>query len=290
MVVTQAKRYASQLGSRHLRKLKIRRVEPVVKADIGQDPSKFQIGTWVADKLCSHFDEIEALRRSSKIQSHDMSEVVRRTTQRSMGNRSKDAGERKYSDCVLGKPKLAEDCTYPDSMLVKGTPLAKKKYKNPPFEPPKHLYVNEKGTFWDYPQSGWEAYVVKKFCDDAKTVGWIRNLPKKPWSLAVSYDKGGVYAPTFPDYVVFSEVNGSVFPSIIDPHNEAYEDSENRAIGLATYAEQHGDQFHQILLITKEGEKYRTVDLNRTDVRTRVYKAQSRADIGAIRKDLGFDY
>jgi type III restriction enzyme len=200
------------------------------------------------------------------------------------------SSERLFYTVIAPKPKLAEDCVYPDSMLVKGAPLAKKKYKNPPFEAPKHLYINEKRTLWDYPQSGWEAYVVKKFCDDAKTVGWIRNLPKKPWSLAVSCDKGGVYAPTFPDYIVFSDVNGNVFPSIIDPHNEAYEDSEKRAIGLATYAEQHGDHFQQILLITKEGEKYRALDLNRTDVRTRVYKAQSRSDIAAIRKDLGFDY
>lgn len=81
LVVNEAKRFASQRGFKQLRKLKIRRVEPVTKPDVGQIPDKFQMGTWVADKLCLHFDEIEALEGSSRISSHDMSESVRRTTQ-----------------------------------------------------------------------------------------------------------------------------------------------------------------------------------------------------------------
>jgi type III restriction enzyme len=200
------------------------------------------------------------------------------------------SSERLFYAIIAPKPKLAEDCVYPPSFFVKGAPLDSKKYKNAPFPAAKHLYANKEGQMWVYPQSSWESYVVKKFCDDVKTVGWIRNLTKKPWSLAVPYDKVDVYAPTYPDYIVFSGINGTILPSIIDPHNEAYEDSEKRAIGLAKYAEQHGDHFHQILLITKEGDNYRAIDLNRTDVRQRVYKAQSRADIAAIRKDLGFDY
>ena len=200
------------------------------------------------------------------------------------------SSERLFYSVIAPKPKLAEDCAYPPLILAKGAPLEGKNYKVPPFTAPSHLYTNSKGEMWVYPQSSWEAYVVKKFCEDKETVGWIRNLSKKPWSLAVPYDKGSVYGPTYPDYIVFSKVNGAIFPSIIDPHNEAYEDSEKRAIGLAKYAEQHGDQFHRILLITKEGEKYRALDLNRTDVRTRIYKAQSRSDIADVRKDLGFDY
>jgi len=102
--------------------------------------------------------------------------------------------------------------------------------------------------------------------------------------------KGEASAPQFPDYIIFTEENGSTFPSVIDPHNEACEDSEKRAIGIAKYAEEHGDQFRQILLITKECDKYRAIDLNRIDVRRRVYKAQSRSDLAEVRKDLGFDY
>jgi hypothetical protein len=81
LVVREAKRFASQLGLQHLKKFRIRRVEPVMKPSVGQVPDKFQMGTWVADKLCSHFGEIEALKECSRIQSHEMTESVRRTIQ-----------------------------------------------------------------------------------------------------------------------------------------------------------------------------------------------------------------
>lgn len=82
MVVTRAKQFALQQGLTRLRKLNIRRVEPVVKADHqGQMGDKFAMGVWVADKLCSHFDEIKTVEECSRISSLDMSESVRRTTQ-----------------------------------------------------------------------------------------------------------------------------------------------------------------------------------------------------------------
>lgn len=86
MLVREAKRYASQLaqlsGARLplLKKLKIRRIEPVTKAPNGLALDKFQTGTWVADKLCSSH-EIIRTRRLTRIVAIDMSEVVRKTVQ-----------------------------------------------------------------------------------------------------------------------------------------------------------------------------------------------------------------
>jgi hypothetical protein len=69
------------LNSEALKKLRIRRVVSVPKPDHrGQMSDKFSMGTWVAHKLCSHFDEIEGLK-CSRISSLDMSEGVRRSTQ-----------------------------------------------------------------------------------------------------------------------------------------------------------------------------------------------------------------
>jgi hypothetical protein len=62
LVVNEAKRFALERGFRP-KKLNIRRVEPVTKIDhLGQTPDKFSLGTWVADKLCSHCDGFAALR------------------------------------------------------------------------------------------------------------------------------------------------------------------------------------------------------------------------------------
>lgn len=81
LVVKSAKRFAWERSLGQLRKLNVRRIEPVAKADhLGEVLDKFQMGIWVADKLCSNFDEIEPLK-CPRISSIDMSESVRRTTQ-----------------------------------------------------------------------------------------------------------------------------------------------------------------------------------------------------------------
>jgi hypothetical protein len=81
LVVSEARRYAFQRGSNLLRKLRIRRIEPVKKPNTGQTPDKFQIGTWVADKLCSHSEQIGRTSGNSRIRSYDLSDVVKKTVQ-----------------------------------------------------------------------------------------------------------------------------------------------------------------------------------------------------------------
>lgn len=80
-VVKEAKRFALQRGFQQLKKLKMRRIEPITKPALRHESDKFQMGTWVADKLCSQFDEIEASAACPRIATLDMSEPVRRTTQ-----------------------------------------------------------------------------------------------------------------------------------------------------------------------------------------------------------------
>src|SRR5713226_6043654 len=78
LVVKNAKRFAWERNLGQLRKLSIRRIEPVTKSGHRANKSdKFQMGTWVAHKLCSNFDDIETLK-CPRISSFDMSESVRR--------------------------------------------------------------------------------------------------------------------------------------------------------------------------------------------------------------------
>jgi hypothetical protein len=81
LVVKSAKRFAWERNLGQLRKLNIRRIEPVKKSGHrAQMSDKFEMGTWVSDELCKNFDEIEPLK-CSQISSIDMSESVRRTVQ-----------------------------------------------------------------------------------------------------------------------------------------------------------------------------------------------------------------
>jgi hypothetical protein len=81
LVVKMAKRFVLERDLGQLKKLNIRRIEPVKKANHLADVSnKFQMGAWVADKLCSNLDELDALK-CRQVSILDMSESVRRTTQ-----------------------------------------------------------------------------------------------------------------------------------------------------------------------------------------------------------------
>src|SRR6266481_3839086 len=76
-----AKAFPPRRNFDHRKNVKIRRVEPVLKSGHRARVSdKFEMGTWVADKLCSNLDQIEPLK-CSRIESREMSEEVRRTTQ-----------------------------------------------------------------------------------------------------------------------------------------------------------------------------------------------------------------
>ena len=80
-VVSEARRYGAQRGVNLLKNLKIRRIQPVKKPKNDEAPDKFQMGTWVSDRLCSKSDEIRETGGTSRIKTHDMSDVVKRTVQ-----------------------------------------------------------------------------------------------------------------------------------------------------------------------------------------------------------------
>jgi hypothetical protein len=80
LVTSEAKRFDRERARNLLRKLNIRRFQPVDKATGDRPPDKFQIGTWIADKLCSYRKQ-GTLPMASRIKTFDMSEEIRRTVQ-----------------------------------------------------------------------------------------------------------------------------------------------------------------------------------------------------------------
>lgn len=88
-VVRHAKQFSISQNKRLFKKLSIRRIESVTKPSDLQSATKFQIGVWVSDRLCSSADTLEA-SQFSRIRSFDMSEEVRRTIQQYDGKRFED--------------------------------------------------------------------------------------------------------------------------------------------------------------------------------------------------------
>ena len=143
-------------------------------------------------------------------------------------------------------------------------------FKRLPTDPQwdRHLYVESDGQF----RAGlgtWEAGVLKEELAKPDVVGWLRNLPKKPWSLEIPYDTGGAIRPMFPDLVIVRKVGAGVTADILEPHDPSLGDNFEKAVGLARFAERHGALFGHIQLIRKQaspagGGHYVRLEINQT--------------------------
>ena len=134
----------------------------------------------------------------------------------------------------------------------------------------RHLYVDSAGGF-GWAANSWEAAVLKAALADEDVVGWLRNAPRKPWSLTVPYELGAEHRALYPDLIVFRRVGERLTMDILDPHDPGRDEAVGKAKGLARYAEKHGTVFGRIELMikTRSGE-LRRLNVNRLSVREKV--------------------
>jgi hypothetical protein len=78
----QAKRLVPDRFRAQLVEMRIRRITSVTKAPAGHPRDKFQTGTWIADRLCAHREELRESGGSVRVKLEDITEVVRNTAQR----------------------------------------------------------------------------------------------------------------------------------------------------------------------------------------------------------------
>lgn len=133
----------------------------------------------------------------------------------------------------------------------------------------RHLYVNGQGQFITL-LNGWEEAVIKAeiACEDV--VGWLRNVERKPWALALPYDRGGQTKAMYPDFLVVRREGTGLVVDILEPHAPALADSYAKARGLAQFAARHWDQFGRIELIRLVDNEIRRLDLANPDHRVNV--------------------
>lgn len=135
----------------------------------------------------------------------------------------------------------------------------------------KHLYIDERGAFHWNARSGWETLVLTDELARKDLVGWLRVVQRKDWALAIPYEQGGTWKTMYPDMLVVRKVAGQLLVEIIDPHNTKLGDSFAKAVGLAKYAEKHGDLFGRIELVrVDEPDIIRRIPLHDPKVRKRV--------------------
>ena len=132
---------------------------------------------------------------------------------------------------------------------------------------PDHLLVTEHGEF-KAALNGWETSVLTAAKAAPGFTGWLRNYPRKPWSIAYTYDDNGVTTPGYPDFVIFRQDGKHIRVDLLEPHQGA--DSLAKAHGLCRFAEEHGDHFGRIEWIKVEGSQIKRLNLNTKNVRERV--------------------
>lgn len=132
-----------------------------------------------------------------------------------------------------------------------------------------HLYVDGAGHF-PGKLTTWEVAVIREEENRTGALGWVRNLPRKPWSLAVPYQSQGNFAPLYPDLLSFRRTSGGIVVDLLDPHLTALDDAAPKAQGLAHYADQHGALFGRIELIQVKDKHLQRLDLTKLEVREKV--------------------
>jgi len=152
----------------------------------------------------------------------------------------------------------------------------------------KHLYTDEAGLFFEnFDASAWEKEILDVELKQPEVIGWLRNLPRKDWSLCIPYDEGGTIKSLYPDFIIFRKVKGKIIVDIVDPHSSAFSDAVFKAKGLAAYSAKHDDQFGRIELINKVSNRLLRLNLNDQQTRDKISKTADTSQLEKVFEELG---
>lgn len=156
-----------------------------------------------------------------------------------------------------------------------------------------HLFVNEDSGAAKINLNNWEDGVIAEEETQADFVCWLRNPPRKPWSLCIPYEIGGETRSTYPDFIVIRKdaVAGYII-DILEPHNPAYADNLGKAKGFAEYARQNpGVGRIQLIRMCRNStgkDRFKRLDMSMSSVRNKVAQAMTNDEIEHIFDTDGF--
>ena len=131
---------------------------------------------------------------------------------------------------------------------------------------PKHIVQEEDGLCpLDLNED--EAYVVKRELDRDRTVAFYRNPAESmsPLAFSIPYNSPVGRKAVHPDFIFFvRDAEGTIRPSIIDPHGSYLADATPKLKGYVEYLIDYPYTFVQVLSISSMSEgpdKYRSLNL-----------------------------
>ena len=141
--------------------------------------------------------------------------------------------------------------------------------------------------------SSWEKNVIEEERRDPDFLCWLRNPPRKDWSLAIPYEMNGEKKTAYPDFLIIKKNDETgITVDILEPHDSSKTDNLPKAKGFAKYAQENikvkSIQLIRLLPDNTTG-KNRLKRLNLSDfmVQKRVLKANSDEDLTRIFEEDG---
>lgn len=155
-----------------------------------------------------------------------------------------------------------------------------------------HLFVDDSGTA-KINLNNWEEGVLEEEQSQTDFVCWLRNPPRKPWSLCIPYEMGGGQKPAYPDFIIVRKDSDMEYViDILEPHDPTRIDNLGKAKGFAEYARQNpGVGRIQLIRMGKDGagkKRFKRLDMARSLVRDKVSRAMTNDELDHIFETDGF--
>ena len=155
-----------------------------------------------------------------------------------------------------------------------------------------HLFVDDSGKA-RINLNSWEEGVLIEEQEQPDYVCWLRNPPRKPWSLCIPYEMSGEQKPTYPDFVIVRQDSDNAYVmDILEPHDPTRIDNLGKARGFAEYARQNpGVGRIQLIRMSKDAvghNRFKRLDMAMSAVRDKVLRAMSNDELDHIFDTDGF--
>lgn len=156
-----------------------------------------------------------------------------------------------------------------------------------------HLFVNANTGTAVMKLNSWEEGVIAEEEKNPDFVCWLRNPPRKSWSLCIPYEMDNETKPAYPDFIIVRKdaISGYVI-DILEPHNPEYIDNLGKAKGFAEYARQNpGVGRIQLIRMAKDisgKDRFKRLDMSMSAVRDKVSRAINNDELDHIFDTDGF--
>lgn len=149
-----------------------------------------------------------------------------------------------------------------------------------------HLFVDDSGIA-RINLNNWEEGVLEEEQKRSDYVCWLRNPPRKSWSLCIPYEMGGEQKPTYPDFlIVRKDIDEEYVIDILEPHDPTRIDNLGKAKGFAEYARQNpGVGRIELIRMGKDGvghQRFKRLNMAKSAIRDKVAHAITNDELDHI--------